>query len=119
MTDTPLRVALMRWAEGDLGAKAALGLLFDHGRMPERMDVAGFVQWSGDLAAPLFEKALADLDTEGPSAWYASGSERAILQLASSLAGKGEVNLWHALGKLDTRNSRLAARAVAEAAGVE
>ena len=117
--DPQLRAAMLRWAAGDLGATAAVQLLIDTGWLPEKLANAGCTRALSDepgleVIAPQFHRALAD---DGRLITALSHSEWALLQIAATLNGSAEINLHHALGRLDQSNARHAMTAFSIALG--
>jgi hypothetical protein len=115
--------ALRACARGIHPLEAGTGLLIDCGSWLHRSDFTSRFITAGTsisdgttvLAATDWEAAIAALHAgELP----ASGGERRMLLLASSLAGGTPVSLNDALAGIDRRNASLVVSAVAHAAGL-
>ncbi|HXW46286.1 MAG TPA: hypothetical protein VEL03_15975 [Streptosporangiaceae bacterium] len=123
ITSRQIGDAVRACARGIQPLEAGAGLLIDCGSWLHREDFTGrFVTVSASisdgytlLASVDWEAAVTALHTgELP----ASGGERRILLLASSLAAGTPVSLNDALPGIDRRNAGLVAAAVAHAAGL-
>ena len=115
--------ALRAGARGIHPLEAGTGLLIEHGSWLHRDDFTSRFVFTGPsisdganlLASIDWEAAVTALQADELPA---SGGERRMLLLASSIAGGTPVSLNDALPGIDRRNACLAVRAVAHAAGL-
>ena len=115
--------ALRACARGIHPLEAGTGLLIEHGSWLHRDDFTSRFVFTGPIISD-GATLLASIDWEAAVTALqagelpASGGERRMLLLASSIAGGTPVSLNDALPGIDRRNACLAVRAVAHAAGL-
>ncbi|MBY5163281.1 hypothetical protein [Salsipaludibacter albus] len=116
-----LAAMLRAGATGHVPTEAAVELIIRHGGWPPRLLANGHVDtWPATHDQPAMASVdwdavadrLADHGAQGPAA---SSSERAILAVATSLAGRHDINLGDLLPRLDATNAGLVAGAVGHA----
>ena len=107
------------WATGLLCLEAAVGLLVGHGAWLYRQDFldAAVEMITGPGREVAFVDFTAAADALAAGGLPCSAAERAVLQVAASIAAGCPVSLEDALASMDAANAVLIADAVLHAAG--